>query len=156
MDGHQRSGQTNGRARIPLQMSINHGDYTPHPHSAYWAKQQSDWAAGDIVFYNRELSLEEIKKVEVYLMRKYSIQREARPHYSNRNFYARERGWLNPFPDCRGPRAPSNSRVWDRIAWVPIADQRARCHAPISTATTERTRVAATETIGLGMRACMV
>ena len=31
MDGHQRSGQTNGRARIPLQMSINHGDYTPHP-----------------------------------------------------------------------------------------------------------------------------
>ena len=102
MDGHQRSGQTNGRARIPLQMSINHGDYTPHPHSAYWAKQQSDWAAGDIVFYNRELSSKRSKKVETYLMRKYKIEREARPHYSNRNFYAREQGWLNPFPDCRG------------------------------------------------------
>jgi hypothetical protein len=102
MDGHQRSGQTNGRARIPLQMSINHGDFTPHSHNAYWAKQQSDWAAGDIVFYNRELSLEEIRKVETYLMRKYKIEREMRPSWRNRNFYARERGWLNPFPDCRG------------------------------------------------------
>ena len=102
MDGHQRSGQTNGRARIPLQMSINHGDYTPHAHNAYWAKQQSDWAAGDIIFYNRELTLDEMKKVETYLMRKYKIQREARPFYSNRNVYSRERGWLNPYPDCQG------------------------------------------------------
>ena len=103
MDGHQRSGKTNGRARIPLQMSINHGDYTPFAgHNAHWAKQQSDWAAGDIVFYNRELSLDEMKKVETYLMRKYKIQREARPHYSNRNVSARERGFLNPFPDCQG------------------------------------------------------
>ena len=102
MDGHQRSGQTNGRARIPLQMSINHGDFTPHAHSAYWAKQQSDWAAGDIIFYNRELTLDEMKKVETYLMRKYKIEREARPFYSNRNVYSRERGWLNPYPDCQG------------------------------------------------------
>ena len=103
MDGHQRSGKTNGRARIPLQMSINHGDYTPHPtQRGYWAKQQSDWAVGDIIFYNRELSLSEVKKVEIYLMRKFKIQREVRPRFSNRNTYAQERGWLDPFPDCQG------------------------------------------------------
>lgn len=102
MNGFQRSGLTNGRALVPRQMSINHGDLTPHAANAGWAKQQSDWAAGDFIFYNRELSLSEIKMVETYLMKKYNIAKESRPMWSNRNLYAREKGWLDPYPDCKG------------------------------------------------------
>lgn len=68
-DGLRRSGLTNFSALIPSQLTINYGQVDA---------ENSDWAAAEVLIYNRELSTEEIRKVENFLMRKYKIMKKVR------------------------------------------------------------------------------
>ena len=43
-------------------------------------RESSKWKVAEVLFYNRELSLDEIHKVENYLMKKYKKEREIRHH----------------------------------------------------------------------------
>jgi len=83
-DGLRRSGLTNFSALIPSQLSINYGEVD---------SENSDWAAAEVIIYNRELSTAEIRKLENYLMRKYKIMKKVRAgvrmlnaHKSGNNF----------------------------------------------------------------------
>ena len=68
-DGLRRSGLTNFSALIPSQLTINYGEVDA---------ENSDWAAAEVLIFNRELSTEEIRKLENYLMRKYKIMKKVR------------------------------------------------------------------------------
>jgi hypothetical protein len=68
-DGLRRSGLTNFSALIPSQLTINYGQVDA---------ENSDWAAAEVLIFNRELSTEEIRKLENYLMRKYKIMKKVR------------------------------------------------------------------------------
>jgi hypothetical protein len=83
-DGLRRSGLTNFSALIPSQLTINYGEVD---------SENSDWAAAEVLIFNRELSTEEIRKLENYLMRKYKIMKKVRAgvhmlnaHKSGNNF----------------------------------------------------------------------
>ena len=83
-DGLRRSGLTNFSALIPSQLTINYGEVDA---------ENSDWAAAEVLIYNRELSTEEIRKLENFLMRKYKIMKKVRAgvrmlnaHKSGNNF----------------------------------------------------------------------
>lgn len=76
-DGLRRSGLTNFSALIPSQLTINYGQADD---------ENSDWAAAEVLIFNRELSTDEIRKLENYLMRKYKIMKKVRAgvHMLNR------------------------------------------------------------------------
>jgi len=49
--------------------------------------ESSDWAIAEMIFYDRELTLEEIKKVEAYLHKKYKIRKDIRSEVWTPSFY---------------------------------------------------------------------
>ena len=65
-DGLRRAGGGFTSALIPAKLVIN-------PRNS-----PSDWAIAEVIVYNKELSIAEIKKVEAYLMRKYNVPRQIR------------------------------------------------------------------------------
>lgn len=65
-DGLRRAGGGYTSALIPSKLVIN-------PRNA-----PSDWAIAEVIVYNKELSLADIKKVEAYLMRKYGVPKQVR------------------------------------------------------------------------------
>lgn len=74
-DGLRRAGGGFASALIPSKLVIN-------PRNS-----PSDWAIAEVIVYNKELSLSEIKKVEAYLMRKYGVPKQVRAgvHTLNKN-----------------------------------------------------------------------
>ena len=52
-----------------------------------FGRESSKWKVAEVLFYNRELSLDEITKVENYLMKKYKKEREIRHHVWNFSTY---------------------------------------------------------------------
>jgi hypothetical protein len=92
-NGLHRSGHvTYPRAKVPTQMTINYGDYT---NTANGNHQSSEWACAEVLFYNSELDLDAIKKLENYLFKKYNIPKLVRTYtraYSNW-IYEKDMGW---------------------------------------------------------------
>jgi hypothetical protein len=78
-NGLQRSGATNQSALIPGQLTINDGQLQ--------ATESSDWAVAEVIVFNRELTLDEMMKIENYLMRKYRIMKSARTRMHMLNFW---------------------------------------------------------------------
>jgi hypothetical protein len=96
-NGVTYSGLTNNTAKTPTQMSINHGDYTKNGD-----REASSWACAEVMFFENELDLPTIHKLENYLFKKYKILKQTRVYTWNRNYYRTEKGWLQPFGSCSG------------------------------------------------------
>lgn len=77
LNGLHRSGATNYSANIPSQLTINDGDA---------ANEKGDWEVAEVIFYRGELDLDQIRKVENYLMKKYRILKAIRPGVNMFNF----------------------------------------------------------------------
>jgi len=73
-NGIQRSGLTNGACGTPTQVSVNYGQ----AYAGGWGGtgETSEWGIAEMVIYDRELTTEEIVKVENWLMKKYGILKE--------------------------------------------------------------------------------
>ena len=71
--GLRRSGLTNHSAITPTQMSINYGQ----ARAGNWGGhgEKSIWAVAEVLFYDRELTIEEILKVEDYLFARYKLKK---------------------------------------------------------------------------------
>lgn len=101
-NGIQRSGHTRPVAVAPNQMSINHGDYTKSE-GHLWQTQNPEWSAAEVLFFNKELDLTTIRKIEAHLMKKYKIKRSMRPRLGVRNMWKWEKGGINKtWDDCSG------------------------------------------------------
>lgn len=100
-NGLQRSGHvTFDMVKVPTQMSINYGDYTNTDKGNY---QSSEWACAEVLFFDRELDMDAIKKLENYLLKKYNVPKLVRTYtraYS-RWIYEKGASWGNPLkPDA--------------------------------------------------------
>jgi len=101
-NGIQRSGLTRPVAVAPNQMSINHGDYT-QTEGSIWRQQNPEWSAAEVLFFNKELDLNTIRKIEAHLMKKYKIKRSMRPRVNVRNMWKYEKGaYKQTLDDCSG------------------------------------------------------
>ena len=104
MDGVQRSGRTLPVALVPQQMTINYGDSTQDK-GPWWATQNPEWSVAEVLFYDKELDKDTIRKLEVYLMKKYKIKQQMRPNVNTLNSYTWEKtqnGWWQTVQDCTG------------------------------------------------------
>jgi hypothetical protein len=71
--GLQRSGVTNHSAITPTQMSINYGQARAGGWGGHGEK--SIWAVAEVLFYDRELTIQEILNVEDYLFARYKLKK---------------------------------------------------------------------------------
>ena len=102
LNGIQRSGLIRPVAVAPNQMTINYGDYTKEE-GPWWQRQNPEWSAAEILFFNKELDLETTRKIETHLMKKYKIRREMRPRVNVLNSWNLEKGqWNQTIDDCTG------------------------------------------------------
>ena len=108
VDGIQRSGLTKDEALVPLQMTINYGDYTNSDWAAaghWWAQQNPDWSAGEVLFFSEVLDKDTIRKLETYLMKKWKVPRKRRVYVDQLNSFRWEKGtnaWGQVWDDCSG------------------------------------------------------
>ena len=108
VNGIQRSGHVNDEAIVPLQMSINYGDFTNSTYAKqghWWGQQNPDWSAGEVLFFNDVLDKDTIRKLEAFLMKKYKIPRRRRMHVNMLNGIRWEKGtwnWGGTIDDCSG------------------------------------------------------
>ena len=101
-NGLQKSGLIRPVAVAPNQMSINHGDYT-RAEGNQWQTQNSEWSAAEVLFFNKELDLTTIRKIEAFLMKKYKIKRSLRPRVNVLNSWRYEKnGYKETIDDCSG------------------------------------------------------
>lgn len=82
-NGLTRSGLTNNSAMIPREMTINWGSS---------GAQASDFDVAEVIFFNRELDLSELIRIENYLMRKYRIMKSIRAGVNVYNLYRNGEG----------------------------------------------------------------
>lgn len=76
-NGVQRSGLTNGACNTPTQVTVNYGQaLDSNWHANYSPGELSEWGIAEMVIYDRELTTDEIVKVENWLMKKYGILKE--------------------------------------------------------------------------------
>lgn len=102
MNGVQRSGRTQPVAVAPQQMTINYGDFTLEK-GAWWQTQNPEWSVAEVLFYDKELDKDTIRKLETHLMKKYKIKRQLRPVVNTVNNYIFEKnGWWQTVPECAG------------------------------------------------------
>lgn len=87
-NGVQRSGLPNLSALTPGQMTINYGEARASNYGQHGEK--SVWAVAEVLFYDRELSGQEIEKIEDYLFAKYGVKKLAYSHQHVRNPFKKE------------------------------------------------------------------
>lgn len=104
MNGVQRSGRTQPHALVPQQMTINYGDRSKES-GPWWATQNPEWSVAEVLFYDKELDKDTIRKLEVFLMKKYKIRQQMRPAVNTLNTQLWEKsrdGWWQTVGDCNG------------------------------------------------------
>lgn len=102
MNGVQRSGRTQPFALVPQQMTINYGDHSRES-GPWWAQQNPEWSVAEVLFYNKELDKNTIRKLEVHLMKKYKIKQQMRPEINTLNSHTWEKdGYWKTVDDCNG------------------------------------------------------
>jgi hypothetical protein len=86
--GMQRSGLTNHSAITPTQMTINYGQARASGWGGHGEK--SIWAVAEVLFYDRELTTQEIIQVEDYLFARYKIRKSIMTPTWTHNWAKRE------------------------------------------------------------------
>jgi hypothetical protein len=131
-NGARKTGKTNLGEQRTSQMTINWGM------GRGWG-QASNWSVGECIFYDRELSADEIEKVELMLHKKWKIPRRVQSgvwvHNNTWSRYHKDDGWNNQDAiktlgrfgvDCGDKGLNDNSRFvlhhyWnaDQNKWLP-------------------------------------
>lgn len=98
VDGLDRTGISGGREIVTSQMTVNYGQAKASNWGGHGEK--SVWNIGEMIFYNRELSPEEIFKVENYLLKKWDIPRKVYVVHGGwtYNNWNAEDGWSSDRP----------------------------------------------------------
>ncbi|AUT19116.1 hypothetical protein DSLPV1_145 [Dishui lake phycodnavirus 1] len=97
-DGLPRTGYSGGREIVTSQMTVNYGQAL----AGQWGGpngERSVWNIGEMIFFNRELTEDEIFKVENYLFKRWKIPRKVymQGHWPHNN-WNKEDGWSNDDP----------------------------------------------------------
>jgi len=97
-DGMARSGHSGGREVITSQMTVNMGEAERLNWGGHGEK--SIWNIGEMLFFNRVLSEDDIFKIENYLFKKWDIPRKLYVAHGGwpHNNWKREDGWSSDRP----------------------------------------------------------
>ena len=98
VDGMARTGHSGGREIVTAQMSVNYGQAKTWNWGGHG--ERSVWNIGEMIFFNRELSEDEIFKLENYLFKRWDIPRKVYVVHGQwtHNNWMREDGWSNDRP----------------------------------------------------------
>ena len=98
VDGITRTGHSSGREIVTSQMTVNMGQAVAGGWGGHG--ERSVWNIGEMIFFNRELSEDEVYKIENYLFKKWSIPRKVYVSHGGwlYNNWNREDGWSSDRP----------------------------------------------------------
>lgn len=98
VDGMTRTGHSGGREIVTSQMTVNYGQAKQGNWGGHG--ELSVWNIGEMMFFNRELSEDEIFKLENYLFKRWDIPRKVYVSHGQwpHNNWMREDGWSNDRP----------------------------------------------------------
>ena len=96
IDGITRTGVSGGREIVTAQMSVNYGQALAGGWGGHGEK--SIWNIGEMIFFSRELSEDEIFKIENYLFKRWKVPRKVYVSNWTHNNWNKEDGWSNDRP----------------------------------------------------------
>jgi hypothetical protein len=98
IDGMDRTGHSGGREIVTSQMTVNYGQAK----AGNWGGhgERSVWNIGEMIFFDRELTSDEIFKLENYLFKKWDIPRKVYVTHGGwpHNNWNKEDGWSGDRP----------------------------------------------------------
>lgn len=119
-NGVNRTGLTNFSAAIPRQLTINAGEHE---------QQRTAWNVGEVIIYRGELSIDDMVRVENYLLKKWGLRRPVRQPTHMHTIWSSGEGLekLNEVGNSCGPEGGAYALSWNRHhsyneaqeAWVP-------------------------------------